>query len=111
MNYLLLIYEDEKALHDRDGRTITTDGPFAETKEQLGGFYLVSAKDLDESISRDSTKSCFSRGPRRWSHSIMPSRSRRRTARTKGSACSVRWPMTSMDTARSTLHVPISAET
>ncbi len=94
MNYLLLIYEDEKALHDRDektrnqvfqeygaftaavregghfvagdalqptstatsvrvrdGKTITTDGPFAETKEQLGGFYLVSAKDLDEATS------------------------------------------------------------
>jgi len=94
MNYLLLIYEDEKALQDRDektrnevigqynaftasvredghyvaadalqptatatsvrvrdGKTITTDGPFAETKEQLGGFYLVNAKDLDEAIS------------------------------------------------------------
>ena len=94
MNYLLLIYEDEKALHEhdeqtrnvlfaeygqftnsvresghfvsgdalqptttatsvrvRDGRTITTDGPFAETKEQLGGFYLITAKDLDEAIA------------------------------------------------------------
>lgn len=35
----------------RDGKTLTTDGPFAETKEQLGGFYLVEAKDLDEAIS------------------------------------------------------------
>ena len=35
----------------RDGKTQTTDGPFAETKEQLGGFYLVEAKDLDEAIS------------------------------------------------------------
>ena len=94
MNYLLLIYEDEKALQAndertrdalfaeygeltesvresghfvaadalqptttatsvrvRDGRTITTDGPFAETKEQLGGFYLITARDLDEAIS------------------------------------------------------------
>ena len=34
-----------------DGRTITTDGPFAETKESLGGFYLVEAADLDEAIS------------------------------------------------------------
>jgi hypothetical protein len=34
----------------RDGRTLTTDGPFAETKEQLGGFYLVDAKDLDQAI-------------------------------------------------------------
>jgi len=32
----------------RDGKTLTTDGPFAETKEQLGGYYLVEAKDLDE---------------------------------------------------------------
>ena len=34
----------------RDGKIITTDGPFAETKEQLGGFYLVDCKDLDEAI-------------------------------------------------------------
>ena len=94
MQYLLLIYEDEKALHGRDdawraafmqeyreftadirekgkfvagdalqptqtatsvrvraGRTLTTDGPFAETKEQLGGYYLVNADDLDEAIA------------------------------------------------------------
>jgi hypothetical protein len=34
----------------RDGQIVTTDGPFAETKEALGGFYLVNAKDLDEAI-------------------------------------------------------------
>jgi hypothetical protein len=34
----------------RDGRTLTTDGPFAETKEQLGGFYLLNCKNLDEAI-------------------------------------------------------------
>jgi hypothetical protein len=34
----------------QDGQTITTDGPFAETKEALGGFYLVEAADLDEAI-------------------------------------------------------------
>ena len=34
----------------RDGRTVTTDGPFAETKELLGGFYVVEAADLDEAI-------------------------------------------------------------
>ncbi len=34
----------------RDGRTISTDGPFAETKEVLGGFYIVEAVDLDEAI-------------------------------------------------------------
>lgn len=33
-----------------NGRTITTDGPFAETKEQLGGFYLVDCRDIDEAI-------------------------------------------------------------
>mgnify|MGYP001241985145 CR=1 FL=1 len=35
----------------RDGRTLTTDGPFAETKEQLGGFYLLNCKNLDEAIA------------------------------------------------------------
>jgi hypothetical protein len=35
----------------RDGKTSTTDGPFAETKEQIGGYYLVNAKDLNEAIS------------------------------------------------------------
>jgi len=35
----------------RNGKTVVTDGPFAETKEQLGGYYLVEAKDLDEAIS------------------------------------------------------------
>ena len=34
----------------RDGKRLVTDGPFAETKEQLGGYYLVEAKDLDEAI-------------------------------------------------------------
>ena len=33
-----------------DGQTLTTDGPFAETKEALGGFYLIEARDLDEAI-------------------------------------------------------------
>ena len=35
----------------REGDVMTTDGPFAETKEQLGGFYLIEAADLDEAIS------------------------------------------------------------
>lgn len=34
----------------RNGRVATTDGPFAETKEHLGGYYLVEAKDLNEAI-------------------------------------------------------------
>jgi len=53
------VYESGEALHPtssattvrvRDGKTLTTDGPFAETKEQLGGFYMVDCKDLDEAI-------------------------------------------------------------
>ena len=35
----------------RDGKSLVTDGPFAETREQLGGFYLVNAQDLDEAIA------------------------------------------------------------
>jgi len=35
----------------RDGKTMTTDGPFAETREQLAGYYLVEAKNLDEATS------------------------------------------------------------
>ena len=93
MQYILLIYGDEKAWNDagpdaqgemmagynefgqwlrssgrfvagealhptmqattvrvRDGQTMTTDGPFAETKEQLGGFYLIEAENLDQAI-------------------------------------------------------------
>ena len=35
----------------REGKRLTTDGPFAETKEQLGGYYLVDARDLDEALA------------------------------------------------------------
>jgi hypothetical protein len=35
----------------RNGKRVATDGPFAETKEQLAGYYLVEAKDLDEAIT------------------------------------------------------------
>jgi len=34
----------------RDGKRLVTDGPFAETNEQLGGFFLIEAKDLDEAL-------------------------------------------------------------
>jgi hypothetical protein len=37
-------------LRSRNGKLSTTDGPFAETREQLGGFYLVEAKDLNEAL-------------------------------------------------------------
>ncbi|MCB9660573.1 MAG: YciI family protein [Sandaracinaceae bacterium] len=35
----------------RDGKTLSTDGPFAETKEQLGGYYLIDVANLDEAIA------------------------------------------------------------
>jgi hypothetical protein len=35
----------------RNGKAMTTDGPFAETREQLGGYYLIEAKDLDEATA------------------------------------------------------------
>src|SRR5215467_14312768 len=35
----------------RSGKRVLTDGPFAETREQLGGYYLVEAKDLDEALA------------------------------------------------------------
>jgi hypothetical protein len=35
----------------RDGKHLVTDGPFAETREQLGGFFLIEAKDLDEAAA------------------------------------------------------------
>ncbi len=71
MRYALLIYGSEQAqagmseaegaavsqpvstattVRVRGDETLSTDGPFAETKEQLGGFYIVDCKDLDEAI-------------------------------------------------------------
>ena len=37
-------------LRIRNGKLSTTDGPFAETKEQLGGFYLIEARDMDDAV-------------------------------------------------------------
>lgn len=42
---------DATTVRIRDGKTMTTDGPFAETHEQLAGYYLLNCKDLDEAIS------------------------------------------------------------
>jgi hypothetical protein len=44
----------------RDGEVLTTDGPFAETKEQLGGFWVISAPDLDAALAwaAKATKAC-----------------------------------------------------
>jgi len=41
---------DATTVRVRDGKTLTTDGPFAETHEQLGGCYLFDCKDLDEAV-------------------------------------------------------------
>src|ERR1700733_9138318 len=41
---------DATTVRVRDGDVVTTDGPFAETKEQVGGYFLVNCKDLDEAI-------------------------------------------------------------
>jgi len=38
-------------VRSKNGKTMTTDGPFAETKEQLGGYYMIEAKDLEEAIA------------------------------------------------------------
>jgi hypothetical protein len=52
-------YRDASPLHPvstatsvrvRDGKRLVTDGPFAETREQLGGYYIIEAKNLDEAI-------------------------------------------------------------
>jgi hypothetical protein len=52
-------YKDASPLHPvstatsvrvRNGKRIVTDGPFAETREQLGGYYLIDARDLDEAL-------------------------------------------------------------
>ena len=41
---------DATTVRVRDGELLTSDGPFAETKEQIGGYYMVDCKDLDEAI-------------------------------------------------------------
>jgi len=40
-----------KTVRVRDGETLVTDGPFAETKEQVGGFFLLECEDLDQAIA------------------------------------------------------------
>jgi len=39
------------SLRQKDGKRLVTDGPFAETREQLGGFFIINANDLDEAIN------------------------------------------------------------
>ena len=47
----------------RDGERVVSDGPFAETKEQLGGFYLIDAANLDEALAWASQATTACRGP------------------------------------------------
>jgi hypothetical protein len=47
----------------KGGKVITSDGPFAETKEQLGGFYMVECKDLDEALKWAGEIPSAGRGP------------------------------------------------
>ncbi|HEV7389219.1 MAG TPA: YciI family protein [Gemmatimonadaceae bacterium] len=48
--YQLQTTQSATTLRSRNGKVSTTDGPFAETKEQLGGFYLIEAKDLNDAV-------------------------------------------------------------
>ncbi len=43
--------ETAKTVRVRNGKQVVTDGPFAETREQLGGYYMVNAKDYDEAVA------------------------------------------------------------
>jgi hypothetical protein len=43
--------ETATTVRHRNGRIVTTDGPFAETKEVFGGFYMIDCRDLDEAIA------------------------------------------------------------
>jgi hypothetical protein len=49
-------------VRELDGKIVTTDGPFAETKEQLGGFYLIRCSNLDEAIEAASKIPSVGRG-------------------------------------------------
>ena len=48
--YQLQTTDTATTVRSRNGKVSTTDGPFAETKEQLGGFFLIEAKDLNEAV-------------------------------------------------------------
>ena len=62
---------DATTVRVRDGRRVVTDGPFAETKEHLGGYYLIEARDLDAAIEAAArvpgAPSARSRSVRSWS--------------------------------------------
>jgi hypothetical protein len=47
----LRLVETATSVRVREGKPVVTDGPFAETREQLGGFYIIDAPDLDDAIA------------------------------------------------------------
>ena len=51
VRYLLMIYGDEAGYEAATEEQLVTDGPFAETKEQLGGYFIVDVEDLDTAIA------------------------------------------------------------
>jgi hypothetical protein len=54
--------ENAKVVAVTNGKPLTTDGPFAETKEQLGGFYIINAANIDEALSwAQQTSECVAR--------------------------------------------------
>ena len=55
--------EAATVVEDRAGDVLTTDGPFAEAKEHLGGFWVIKAQDLDAALSWAATASRASQGP------------------------------------------------
>ena len=50
-------------VHSKDGKVVTTDGPFAETKEQLGGFWVIDVADLDAALRWATDASAACRNP------------------------------------------------
>src|SRR5438034_7549420 len=50
-------------VHARDGEVVTTDGPFAESKEQLGGFWVITAPDLDAALAWAAKGATACKGP------------------------------------------------
>jgi hypothetical protein len=60
-NYGLNPVADATTVRVRNGKTLTTDGPFAETHEQLGGYYLLDCKDIVEAIRCESAADAYQR--------------------------------------------------
>lgn len=55
--------DNATVVHAKDGEVLVTDGPFPEAKEQIGGFWVIEAKDLDEAMDWAGQASTACRGP------------------------------------------------